>query len=266
MSTRVRSRPQLLQHEQEERYYRELEAADIWAATLLSTQPPDSELSDTDSGTEDEKADEEEEKAHGAEPFDEQIYVARLGLEERKEWNEATAADEQAGWEQRCADAGRHQFSPGNQQTGCLLPDTVVTPQRESYARIGRSTPRWWPHLAWFMIDVAVNNAYTLHKLRADRKLSPTQFREQLMHGLVGQFTQRKKRGRPEKVRIRAGELHHLPMKLQQEAPCVVCLRGRKRKQGQHKPRTREGCETCGCACHFACWKQHLPVESEEDE
>ena len=115
------------------------------------------------------------------------------------------------------------------------------------------------------MIDVAVNNAYTLYKLRTDRNLSPTQFREQLMHGLVGQFTQRKKRGRPEKVRYRTDE-PHLPMTLALPDVCVVCQQGRKRKQGQHKPRTREGCETCQCACHFACWKQHLPVESEEDE
>ena len=138
--------------------------------------------------------------------------------------------------------------------------------QRESYARIGRKTARWWPHLAWFMIDMAINNAYVLYNLRTGRKLTPTQFREQLMVALVGDFTQRKKRGRPEKVRIRADEVHHIPMTLSVPEPCMVCARKGKKKSGEHKPRTREGCETCWSACHFGCWKQHLPIESKEDE
>ena len=141
-----------------------------------------------------------------------------------------------------------------------------VYSQRESYTRIGRKTPRWWPHLAWFMIDMAANNAYVLYRLRgADHRLTAAQFREQLMVALVGSFTQRKKRGRPEKVRYRAEE-PHIPMRLEKEQVCSVCAEGRKRKQGQHKPRTREGCQTCGCAVHFACWKKHLNVEEEETE
>ena len=142
-----------------------------------------------------------------------------------------------------------------------------VYSQRESYARIGRKTPRWWPHLAWFMIDIAINNACVLYNLRTTTpKLTSTQFREQLMHLLVGEFTQRKKRGRPEKVHIRADEPHHIPTKLLQQQPCMVCARKVVLTDGQHKPRTREGCQTCGRACHFSCWKEHLPVELEEDE
>ena len=82
----------------------------------------------------------------------------------------------------------------------------------------------------------------------------------------MGDFTQRKKRGRPEKVHVGADERGHVPMRLQTEATCTVCVTKRKKKSGQHKPRTREGCQTCGCAGHFNCWKQHLKVESEEDE
>ena len=86
------------------------------------------------------------------------------------------------------------------------------------------------------------------------------------MAGLVGDFTQRKKRGRPEKVHIRADEPHHIPTKLPRELPCMVCATKRNVKQGEYKPMTREGCEMCERACHSACWKQHLPVESEDDE
>ena len=142
-----------------------------------------------------------------------------------------------------------------------------VYSQRESYARIGRKTPRWWPRLAWSMIDKAINNAYVLHQLRATgRKLTPTQFREQLMVALVDGFKQRKKLGRPQKVQARAGEPQHIPMMLVDEDVCVVCAKGPKKKHGQHKSRTREACETCNCACHLACWKEHLPAELVEEE
>ena len=57
-----------------------------------------------------------------------------------------------------------------------------------------------------------------------------------------------------------------MPMRLAQPDVCLVCAKGRKRKMGQHKPRTREGCETCGRAVHNTCWKKHLEVESDEDE
>jgi len=116
------------------------------------------------------------------------------------------------------------------------------------------------------MIDMAANNAYVLYQLRpTNRRLTAAQFREQLMVALVGNFTQRKKRGRPEKVHYRA-DAPHIPMKLAIPQVCIVCAEGRKRKMGQHKPRTREGCETCGSAVHFDCWKKHLKLESEEDE
>ena len=140
-----------------------------------------------------------------------------------------------------------------------------VYSQRESYARIGRKINRWWAPLAWFMIDAAINSAYVLYTLRADgRKQSATEFRKELMEALVNGFTQRKKRGRPQKQPVRA-DAPHIPMRLETEATCAVCAKKRKRKSGEHKPRTREGCETCECAVHFECWKKHLKIEVEED-
>ena len=114
-----------------------------------------------------------------------------------------------------------------------------VYSQRESYACIGRKTNRWWPPLAWFMIDAAINNAYVLYTLRGvGRKLTATQFRKELMEALVGEFTQRKKRGRPETQHIRADEQHHVPTTLSDPLPCVVRARKVTKKHGQHKPRT----------------------------
>ena len=142
-----------------------------------------------------------------------------------------------------------------------------VYSQRESYARIGCKTNRWWTPLAWFMIDAAVNNAYVLYTLRgAGRKLTATQFRKELMVALVGGYTQRKKLGRPEKQHIRAGEPHHIPVKLPAPKPCMMCAKKMKLLNGEHKPRVSVSCQQCGRACHLECWKDHLPVESEQDE
>ena len=124
-----------------------------------------------------------------------------------------------------------------------------VYSQRESYARIGRKTPRWWPQFAWFMIDMAANNASVLYKRRVTGpNLRPIQFREQLMAGLVGDFTQRKKRGRPEKVKFRADEPHHIPVKLPASKPCMVCTGNMWLVMGEHKPRVSVRCQWCGRA------------------
>lgn len=147
-----------------------------------------------------------------------------------------------------------------------------VFSQRESYARPGRKSRRWWPRLAWFLIDMAVNNACVLYSQyaatlpsRPTAAKSPTEFRRALINGLVGTFTSRKKRGRPwAAARVREGE-QHIPCHRGKEQPCVVCASTHHCRQGRHKPRTRDGCETCGVPVHFVCWKEHLPHEQEEE-
>jgi hypothetical protein len=149
-----------------------------------------------------------------------------------------------------------------------------VFSQRESYSRIGRRARRWWPRLAWFLIDMAINNAYILYRqYMAGREesdvaaQSPKAFRRALMQALVGTFTARKKRGRPSvQPRMPAGEVQHIPQLHRERGVCVVCSKSMKRSQGKHKPRTREGCETCDVAVHVACWKDHLSWEGEEGE
>jgi len=239
----------------------DLEASALLEAIRLSTRPPsDTEDDEQQSGDETEEEDEKDEVL-GEEPVDEEDLVNNLTDEQLAEWTRLTARDTAAGWELRCPDTGRHIFSPGRHQVGCTLPATVTTPLEYFDQLITADT------IDYFLIDMAINNACILHNLRTTaRKLTARQFREQLMVGLVGDFTQRKKRGRPEKVRIRADEPHHIPMTLQEQQPCMVCAKKTRKKQGQHKPRTREGCDTCGRACHFRCWKEHLPAESDGDE
>ena len=149
-----------------------------------------------------------------------------------------------------------------------------VFSQRESYSRIGRRARRWWPRLAWFLIDMAINNAYILYgRYLAEQEerdvaaQSPKAFRRALMQALVGTFTARKKRGKPTShPKLAARDGHHIPELHRERGVCVVCSKAMRLSDGKHKPRTREGCETCGVAVHIACWKRHLPREEEEVE
>ncbi len=61
-------------------------------------------------------------------------------------------------------------------------------------------------------------------------------------------------------------EVQHIPQ-LHRELPvCTVCFKGMRLSNGKHKPRRKEGCETCD-AMHIACcWKRHLPRAEEVEE
>jgi hypothetical protein len=149
-----------------------------------------------------------------------------------------------------------------------------VFSQRESYSRIGRKSKRPWPRLAWFLIDIGISNAYVLYRQYVSTLQTvnsagetPKAFRRALMQQLVGTFTARRKRGRPwSSAKIAENEPQHIPRLRMAQRPCVVCSSQHSTTRGGHKPRTTEGCETCGIAVHIACWKRHLSHESEGEE
>ena len=128
MSSRVRSRPQRLQDEQEDAYVQQLELSQLLRAIELSRQSePDTESDDSqsDSGSDEE---EKKEAVLGLHPVDEKELVSVLTKEQQDEWEVLSADDMTAGWQERCRDSGRHTFTPGTQPVGCLLPTTVNTP------------------------------------------------------------------------------------------------------------------------------------------
>jgi hypothetical protein len=155
-----------------------------------------------------------------------------------------------------------------------------VFSQQQSYTRIGRRTWRSWPRLAWFVIDMAISNAYVLYRQYIDMQAaedaaaaaapaastSHKAFRRALMQALVGTFTARKKRGRPPSTKLATDEPQHTPHHRANPKACVVCAKKVRVGHGESKPRTRDGCETCGVAVHFGCWKDHLPHEAEEED
>ena len=133
-----------------------------------------------------------------------------------------------------------------------------VYAQKDSYYRVGRRARKWWPRLAWFLIGIAISNAHFLYRKHTGKPVGQRQFREQLMDGLVGGFTARKKRGRPPAhPKPMADGEPHLPH-AGKERPCVVCADKMRKSQGQHKPRTNRGCLTCEVGVHDKCWLEHL--------
>ena len=99
-----------------------LELSQLLQAIEVSRQPAPDADSDTDS---DEK---NEDTVLGTEPADEKELVSQLTAEQQDEWQILTAQDVTAGWKERCRSTGRHTFTPGTQQVGCLLPATITTP------------------------------------------------------------------------------------------------------------------------------------------
>jgi len=147
-----------------------------------------------------------------------------------------------------------------------------VFSQRESYSRIGRRSRRWWPRLAWFLIDMAISNSYVLYTQHTQSQQSTShamthkQFRKVLMSEMVGTFTGRKKRGRPVSRKLVPDTPHIPQLHRSSPQPCDVCRKRMKLTSGENKPRTREGCKSCDIAVHIACWERHLKSCVEEDE
>lgn len=138
--------------------------------------------------------------------------------------------------------------------------------QYQSYYAIGRRAKKWWPRLAWFLIDVGLINARILYNIHTKSDLSQKQFREMLMQELVGGFSARRKRGRPYAYqKPPADTVVHIPMKRSTPTDCVVCRKSSRTTAGRHASRTREGCRQCDVAVHIACWERHLSVDEGDD-
>jgi hypothetical protein len=140
--------------------------------------------------------------------------------------------------------------------------------QYQSYYAIGRRAKKWWPRLAWFLIDVGLINARILYNIHMSSNLSQRQFRMMLMEELVEGFTARKKRGRPSAYHKPAtDDAEHTPTHRAVQKDCVVCRKQRRMSSGHHVGQTRDGCEECNAAVHFSCGKKHVhPQQSEEED
>ena len=224
----------------------------------------------TDSDGDDEAKDESEED----DDVDEEALINTLGEEEREKYDGVVEDEEKRGWGSYSPITVQPFASPPMAVpvlNGCttplhffhaLLPLTFfdhVTDRTNIYAmaRHGPGKENTPPSLS--------TRARAAEEEEAGAGWTPTSSEEIL--ALVGTFTARKKRGRPSlQPKLAADEVHHIPQLRAKDQVCTVCSKTMRRSQGKHKPRTREGCGTCGVAVHFACWKEHLPHEEEDEE
>ena len=64
--------------------------------------------------------------------------------------------------------------------------------QLQSYYSTGRKNRRWWPRLAWWIIDMCIINAKRLYEIKNKEISSTMDFHEKLMKELAGDIEQHK--------------------------------------------------------------------------
>lgn len=125
--------------------------------------------------------------------------------------------------------------------------------QNRRYYNLALKSVKWWRYLFWFLLDATIINSFILYKETVAKPVSHLQFRLQLSKELIGQFTARKKAGRP-RPSLPTGSSHvldHIFDKIIYQGharPCENCKRkptraGAKRKKPAE---TRFGCRGCG--------------------
>ena len=124
--------------------------------------------------------------------------------------------------------------------------------QLHSYYSIGRRSKKWWPRLVWWLIDMCIINAYSLHQQKQQVEITQLEFRQQLMQQLVEQYgLQHSRRSRHLSSTPINRNVHHYPGLSDVERDCVYCShRPENRKQTQFR------CEVCDVyVCAFPCFE-----------
>lgn len=120
--------------------------------------------------------------------------------------------------------------------------------QLRNYYNVRLKSRKFYKYLFWFVFDVAITNAYILcTKHTSLTTCSVEKFRSDLARDLIGDFCNRKRRGRPssDQVQKRFCE-DHFPMKSQQRLRCHLCYH---KKKERHE--TMWQCPTCKLPfCH----------------
>ncbi|XP_063219241.1 piggyBac transposable element-derived protein 4-like [Bacillus rossius redtenbacheri] len=133
---------------------------------------------------------------------------------------------------------------------------------RERYA-IGRRSRKWWHRIMYYLIDLAIVNAFILWKISRREWASHDQlsFRLRLARQLIANFSNRKRKGRPvsflsnkemvpKEVRLtKVGD--HMPILEKTYRRCRLC------STKVHDKRTRYICKTCNVPlCIEPCFRK----------
>ena len=137
-----------------------------------------------------------------------------------------------------------------------------------SHDRVGRDVKQSWRAFMWYMVGIAVNNAYILYKSsyeqlqpKKSKPRSHFDFRMKLLDQLIGGFTSRKKSSRmaTEPPVIEESTLTgHVLIHANKSRVCVNCVKlGRKTPRGLGK-RSRFKCKICNVnLCKDGCLEEY---------
>ena len=117
---------------------------------------------------------------------------------------------------------------------------------------------RWYLRLFWFLVDLAVDNAFILESFRRDRmpaqcKRKNKDFRKELATELLSKYSSQQCSGRQVQNAPAWLMQRHFPDHLVTVGQCVVCSKEHTRK------RTMYGCKDCGNVhlCIDPCFRTH---------
>jgi hypothetical protein len=130
--------------------------------------------------------------------------------------------------------------------------------QLQSYYSMARKSKRWWPRLAWWLIDMCVINSYKLYTLKHSSKIRLLEFREKLMEELAGErrqplhdITNKRRRS------ICRCEGLHVPSKSEHQRDCNWCSDRKSRRKT-----TVFCCHSCNVyLCMHPCFEQYHLAE-----
>jgi ribosomal protein L37AE/L43A len=118
---------------------------------------------------------------------------------------------------------------------------------------------KWWKYLFWFMVDVAICNAFILMKESANhvimtksgkcRDRTQLEFRQKLVHQMIGEFRGKRKRESIGDHQSRG--LLHWPAEMDKKRTCKQCAKKKIRRERIY------GCEQCCVNLCVACFKPY---------
>jgi hypothetical protein len=141
-----------------------------------------------------------------------------------------------------------------------------VFAQRQSYNKIGRRSRKWFYSLVWFLVDVAIHNAYILYQQRHNRQsYDEKDFRKELMQLLVGGFSARKGAGARRPAPKHARDSLHPLEHADRQGACAQCRR--RVGDGGHNARSRWRCADCNVfLCMPDCYNAHVTQLAEHEK
>jgi len=133
-----------------------------------------------------------------------------------------------------------------------------VFSQRRSYAKLGRKSRKYFYSLAWFLLDIAISNAYILWTNKhAQQKGDQKKYRKALMQQLVGGFSACRQRGRTGGTDKRVRDSLHTVEHNERRGACQICRHDVGR--GGHNSRSHWRCVDCSIfVCMPNCYNTHV--------